>query len=116
MDKYDEMLINTGKGIKAARERINWSQQKLADKACVSLRHLQNIEDGEVNLSFEKLARICETLGLSIDAFMYPDTADFGIETAHLRMKFKQCTKEERTIIIKTMDYMASQFIESREE
>lgn len=115
MNKIDEMLVAIGREIKNARDKRSWSQQELADRAQLSLSHLQHIEAGKVNFSFDMLCNIFNELGLSVDAFLYPDSTDFGMETSHLRIKFRSCTPMERKFIVDTMDYMASQFIKNHE-
>lgn len=115
VNKVDEILVEIGQEIKSAREKRDWSQQELADKAQLSLSHLQHIEAGKVNFSFDMLFSIFNELGLSVDAFLFSDSFDFGAETSHLRIKLRSCTPMERKFIVNTMDYMASQFIENHQ-
>ena len=116
VNKVDELLVEIGQEVKSAREKRGWSQQELADKAHLSLSHLQHIEAGKVNFSFDMLYSIFSELGLSVDAFLFSDSFNFGTETSHLRIKLRSCTPMERKFIINTMDYMASQFIENHQK
>lgn len=116
VSKVDEVLLEIGRAIKSARERRGLSQQELADKAHLSLSHLQHMEAGKVNFSFEMLFSIFNELGLSVDAFLFGDFFDFNAESSHLRVKLRSCTPAERKFIVNTMDYMASQFIEDHQK
>lgn len=49
-----------GQCLKDARKRCGLTQQELADQSGVGLRHIQNIENGTVNPSYECLAYLIE--------------------------------------------------------
>ena len=99
-----------------ARDTLHWTQQNLADESGSSLRYIQSVEKGEVNLSFEKVCDIFGALDLSVDAFLRPNTPKIERDMAHLRAKLSSCTDKECDVIIKTMGYMAAQFINNREK
>ena len=98
-----------GLAISKERDGHGWSQQNLADEAGVSLRYIQSIEKGEVNLSFDMLLKVLTCLGLSVDAFIYPKMTQIEKDMAHLRAKLSACTQRDCKILIKTMEYMATQ-------
>ena len=62
-----------GEQIKAERNRCGLTQQELADQAGRGLRHLQEIESGLVNPSYEVLSSIVHRLAMSGDILFYPD-------------------------------------------
>ena len=117
MDKeIKELQKKAGQEIKRARLQKGWSQHKLAEKADLSNRHLQQIEDGVVNASLAIIVRIFRVLGLSVDALIFPDDSDFLSSTANIRIKYTDCTPSERKLLINTMEYMATQIIENRQK
>lgn len=68
-----EKTVNTkalGINIKRYREDKGISAGKLAEKAGVSLSHINNIESASANASAEVLVRIANTLGVSIDILL----------------------------------------------
>lgn len=107
----DEILKQLGNEIRAARKDRNLTQQQLADHTGHGLRHIQRIEMGKVNPTFEMLYVLIHELGISADALFFPDLTDSEKEMRHLQAKLNACTEEERQIIIQTMDYLASQFL-----
>lgn len=87
------------------------TQQQLADATNHGLRHIQRIELGKVNPTFEMLYVLVHELGMSAEPLFFPDMADSEKEMRHLQAKLNACTEEERQMIIQTMDYLASQFL-----
>lgn len=107
----DEVLKNMGKELRNARKERNMTQQQLADHTNHGLRHIQRIELGKVNPTFEMLYVLVHELGMSADPLFFPDMTDSEKEMRHLQAKLNACTEEERQMIIQTMDYLATQFI-----
>ena len=107
----DNALKNLGNEIRNARRVRNMTQQQLADHTDHGLRHIQRIELGKVNPTFEMLYVLVHELGMSADPLFFPDMADSEKEMRHIQAKMNACTEEERRIIIQTMDYLATQFL-----
>lgn len=111
MQTMDEVLQQAGAQIRSRRKELHLSQQDLADDLHRGKRHIQRIESGKVNPSFDVLYALIHRLGLSADALFYPDMPDSEQELHHLMAKLAACTADEQQIIIQTMDYMATQFL-----
>lgn len=103
-----------GEQIKAERNRCGLTQQELADQAGRGLRHLQEIESGLVNPSYEVLSSIVHRLAMSGDILFYPDIDEQEKEIRHLLNKFAACTVDERRFLLETVDFMVEQFIRRR--
>ena len=111
MQTMDEVLQQAGAQIRSRRKELHLSQQDLADDLHRGKRHIQRIELGKVNPSFDILYALIHRLGLSADALFYPDMPDSEQMLHHLMAKLAACTADEQQIIIQTMDYMATQFL-----
>lgn len=111
MQTMDDVLQQAGAQIRARRKELHLSQQDLADDLHRGKRHIQRIELGKVNPSFDILYALIHRLGLSADALFYPDMPDSEQMLHHLMAKLAACTADEQQIIIQTMDYMATQFL-----
>ena len=107
----DSILKHMGKVVSAKRKMLNLTQQQLADQVGHELRHIQNIEKGRVNPSFEVLADVIKRLGIAPNVLFYPDMAEQEAEIQRLCGELAFCTKEERKLIIDTANYMAQQLI-----
>mgnify|MGYP001494892436 FL=1 len=64
--KNFKMNIDTGKQIKEARVKAKLTQEKLAQKAGISVFTLQKYESGDRNPKIESLQKIANALGISI--------------------------------------------------
>lgn len=74
-------MMDIGPKIKSRRERLGWSQTKLATLAEISQSFLWRIEAGKVAGSWDTYTRIAEAMGLSVDVF-FPNRSN--VEDAHL--------------------------------
>ena len=110
----EDMFVRMGQRIKKAREECGLTQQELAEQTGRGLRHLQDIEKGRKNPSFDMLASYISRLGIAPNELFYPDAPAVEKEVQHLMGKLLACTEDERAILLKTLDCMADQFISRR--
>ena len=61
--------MDVGKRIKSLREKIGYTQNKLAEWAGVSQTHLRRVELGEADITVGHLSVICDALGISMKDF-----------------------------------------------
>lgn len=72
-----------GANIHSYRKEKKWSQEQLAEKVDISLKHLSNMETGKVFASAELIEKIARALGVSVSALFYTvqeksfDSSDF---------------------------------------
>ena len=112
----EDMFVRMGQRIKKAREECGLTQQELAEQTGRGLRHLQDIEKGRKNPSFDMLASYISRLGIAPNELFYTDVPAVEKEVQHLMGKLLACTEDERAILLKTLDCMADQFISRRYE
>lgn len=105
-----------GEQIKAEQNRCGLTQQELAEQSGRGLRHLQGIENGLVNPSYEVLSSIVHRLAMSGDILFNPDIDEQEKELRHLLNKFAACTTDERKFLMETIDFMVEQFIRHRHD
>lgn len=110
----EDMFLHMGNRIKEAREECGLTQQELAEQTGRGLRHLQDIEKGRKNPSFDVLASYIDRLGVAPNELFYSDVPAAEKEVQHFMGKFLACTEDERKILLKTLDYLAEQFISRR--
>ncbi len=67
-----EINVTVGRNIRIHRERAGYTRERLAELIEVSPRFLYDAECGAVGVSLTTLRRICETLGVSADAVLWP--------------------------------------------
>ena len=77
MDKHDDQLTPEldyaaiGRRIRAARDKLDMTQEKLAELAGLSATHMSNIENGKTKLSLPALVKIANALDSSLDALVH---------------------------------------------
>ena len=77
MNKHDDRSLAEldyaaiGRRIRAARDRLDMTQEKLAELTGLSVPHLSNIENGKTKLSLPALVAIANTLESSLDALVH---------------------------------------------
>ena len=96
----EDVFVYLGQCLRDAREECGLTQQELADQTGRGLRHLQDIEKGRKNPSYDVLASFIKRLGISANELFYPDASEQE--------------KQVQQIILKTLDCMAEQFISRR--
>lgn len=62
-----------GDRIKQLRTEAGWSQGELADKVGTDARQISRYENGRITPSLDALARIAETLNVSLDHLVFDD-------------------------------------------
>lgn len=110
-----DIFKHLGDCVRDGRKERDMTQQQLADQVGHGLRHIQRIEKGEVNPSFEVLYSLIHCLGISPELLFYPDMSNDEKEVRHLQAKLAACTEQERQFLIKSLDCMASQFLSQHE-
>ena len=87
--------MDVGKRIKSLREKIGYTQNKLAEWARVSQTHLRRVELGEADITVGHLSVICAALGISMKDF-FSDTS----EQDELASAVSALTPKQRQLLI----------------
>ena len=66
-------LIQIGKRLRECRNERQWSIRRLAEESGLSQRYLVSAEHGKANLSLQKLARVCDSLTISVASVLVSD-------------------------------------------
>jgi transcriptional regulator with XRE-family HTH domain len=62
-----------GERIKELRKETSWSQGELAEKVGTDARQISRYENGRITPSLDVLARIAETLNVSLDHLVFDE-------------------------------------------
>ena len=73
-------FLYLGQCVRDARKRCGLTQQELADRSGMGLRHIQNIEYGLVNPSYECLNALVKSLGVSANLLFHPNMSEQDVE------------------------------------
>lgn len=64
-----------GKRLRQERHKMNWTQEKLAEKVEVSDAYIGQIERGERSLSLDTLVKLANQLGVTVDYLLHDSIA-----------------------------------------
>lgn len=80
----DETILrkNIGKKIKLARAQCHFTQEKLAEKACLSPRYISQLERGLAFGSASTIINICKALNINSD-FLFSDLINSSSLSVH---------------------------------
>lgn len=97
-----------GKRLKDKRKEQGLTQEKLAEYVNLSVSHLSLIENGNEKTSLQTIVNLANVLNISLDDLL---DLDLGKRSMYLTIReidllFKDCTKEERRILIDNLNYL----------
>lgn len=82
--------------LKELREKVGWSQNKLAQEAGISQSFINQIEAGQKQPSYEVLNNICSALGITLSEFFSDKPSDMPPELRRLLDAAKDLTPEQQ--------------------
>ena len=94
------VLEELGIELKNARYRKGLTQQQLADLSQVSLKHIQLIEKGVKNPSFEILRAVVRVLDISLDALIYSGSDADEQAAAEWKQTYLSCPPAARGALL----------------
>ena len=94
------VLEELGIELKNARHRKGLTQQQLADLSQVSLKHIQLIEKGAKNPSFEVLRAVVRVLDISLDALLYSGSDADEQAAAEWKQTYLSCPPAARGALL----------------
>lgn len=71
-DETKSFNTGVGEGIRRARQEHGWTQAFLAEQAGLSPNYIARLERGELGPSLFVANRICDALGVSVEALLMP--------------------------------------------
>lgn len=97
MHTQEDITTAIGTRVRAARARAGMSRRKLAEAADVSERYLNQLENGDANVSVGILSRVASALGLEVNQLMTAAGAENGALDGPLAALLGQMSPREQT-------------------
>ena len=97
-----------GKRLKQQRKEQGLTQEKLAEYVNLSVSHLSHIENGNEKTSLQTIVNLANILNISLDELLDLDLGkrSMFITVREIDLLFKDCTKEERQVLVKNLNYL----------
>lgn len=103
--------IHLGENIKKLRKQRGWSQSELAEKASITLTHVNRLETGKYNPSIDVVLRLARALDVTLDQLVLDNLADVSvhIENKNLAERIRlieTLTENRREALFQVLDDM----------
>lgn len=103
-------LIKLGNRIRDQRQKINMSQEKVAERAGISTNTVSRIEGGQSAMSIDIFIRIVQVLGVDANELLGVDSPVEGEKEQYQKIFYriqhlKQC---EQTVVLQTMEALVN--------
>lgn len=106
----NQVLKKIGSKVRENREKMQWSQRKLAEKVLVSPSCITRLEKGESMVSIFTLISIADTLQIPL-SFLVSEKLEFDMkELEHLARKIAYCPQEQRLALIQSFEDIIDSF------
>ena len=104
--KIDYLML--GEKLKQQRKKQGITQETLAEYVDLSVSHLSQIENGSTKVSLQTIVNIANILNISLDELLDLDLGkrSMFITVREIDLLFKDCTIEERQVLVKNLNYL----------
>lgn len=99
-------LIELGERIRKRRQELHWSQERLAEKADISLNTVSRVEGGQSDMSIAVFQRLAQALGMSADQLLgepEPGEEEKG-QIERVGYRIQHLSQADREIVLRTVD------------
>ncbi len=103
----DDFRVAMGKRMKEQRKLLGFTQEQMAERLNISIKHYGGVERGLAGLSLENLLEVSNIFGVSLDYLVK------GIETPNDNMPgrikeiYLNCSKERRKHILEMLEIVS---------
>ena len=99
-------LIELGERIRKRRQELHWSQEKLAEKADISLHTVCRIEGGQTAMSVETFKKIAEIFEIDARELLGVNlvASEKNSSLQNIFFRIEHLDKSNREIVLRTMD------------
>ena len=100
MENYKKAM---GERLHNRRKTMHMTQEQLAEKLDISIKHYSEAERGITGLSVENLIKVSEILGISLDYLLKGITIDYPIPSRLIEI-YKNCPNEKKDNFIELLE------------
>lgn len=103
MNNYKKAM---GERLRCQRRLQNLTQEQLAEKIDISVKHYSEAERGITGLSVENIIKISEIFGVSIDYLLKGITIDYPVPLKIIDI-YSNCPNEKKSCLLKFLELSA---------
>lgn len=100
----DDFRKEMGKRMKEQRKLLHFTQEYMAEKLNISIKHYGEVERGLAGLSLENLVEVCEILGVSLDYLIKGAPKNDDCMPSRIKEIYLNCPSDKRQHIIELLE------------
>lgn len=103
MGEYKKAM---GERMKAQRKLMRLTQEQMAEKLDISIKHYSEVERGIMGLSVENLIKVSEILGISLDYLLKGISIDYPVPVRILEI-YRDCPDGKKELLMELLELEA---------
>lgn len=107
--KESELLKIFGTNVKQQRKRLEWSQEKLAEKINISIPFLSDVENGKKWVSLATLLKLADAFTVSAHELLNPEILPMRAEKI-----LKRYTEDIQRALAKAVSYVHKNYVSGK--
>lgn len=100
----EDYRIKMGMRLKKKRKMLNLTQEQMAEKLNVSIKHYGGAERGRAGLSMENLIEICGILGTDLNYLILGEREEKDYIPEKLKELYFSCPEEKRPVFLELLE------------
>lgn len=96
--------IKMGMRLKKKRKMLKLTQEQMAERLNVSIKHYGGVERGQAGLSIENLIEACKILGTDLNYLILGESEEKDCLPEKVKELYFSCPKEKRPVLIELME------------
>jgi len=100
----EDYRIEMGIRLKERRKMLKLTQEQMAEKLNVSIKHYGGVERGQAGFSIENLIEACNILGTDLDYLILGKDGEKDFLLEKVEKLYFSCPKEKRRYLIELME------------
>lgn len=103
MGEYKKAM---GERMKIQRKLMRLTQEQMAEKLDISIKHYSEAERGIIGLSVENLIKVSEILGLSLDYLLKGISIEYPVP-ARIMEIYRDCPDSKKKLLLELLELEA---------
>lgn len=100
----DNFRIEMGKRMREQRKLLHFTQEYMAEKLSISIKHYGGVERGLAGLSLENLIEVSEILGISLDYLVKGTPENDDSMPNRIKEIYLSCPPDKRQYILELLE------------
>lgn len=105
----EDYKISMGKRMRERRKALHLTQEQMAEKLNISIKHYGGVERGIAGLSIENLIEVSNILGMNLDYLIKGECQQDNIMPGRMKELYFSCPQDKRQHLIELLE-TASKF------